>query len=180
MRRGNGGTTKEEFRQVSGAKLNLRHWSVSVGMPGLGHDSISNWQSMSLQNWISISIEVADIDEAIEVYTNRWKLFRLVNKNGVDPVESATLELVDPKTRFRLELYKHGIIDSSGRLIPSAKHAHVSLPKSDFWSWVDQVVRMSDRVESTPWSAYVVLSDLDGHMFVIYTTESADSTMAGP
>lgn len=150
-----------------------------MGMPGLGRGPGSNLQPMSAPNWISISIEVGNIDKAIDLYSNRWKLFRLVNKNGVDSVESATLELVNSENRFRLGLHKHGELDSIGRSIPSAKHARISLPKSDFWSWVDITMRMSDRVESTPWCSYVVLSDVDGHMFVIYTTESADSTMGG-
>ncbi len=135
---------------------------------------------MTNRNWISICIEVADIAAAIEVYSNRWHLFKLVNKGGEDADEFATLELIDPLTRFRLGLYKEGALDSSGRTIPSAKHARISLPKSGFWTWVDQAFGTRDCVESTPWSADLVLRDADGHMFVIYTTESPDSPASDP
>jgi len=117
---------------------------------------------------------VADIDAAIDVYSNRWQLFQLINKGGAGADEFAILELIDPLTRLRLGLYKEGALDSSGRSIPSAKHARISLPKSDFWTWIDQAFGMRDCVESTPWSADLVLRDIDGHMFVIYTTDFPD------
>jgi hypothetical protein len=125
---------------------------------------------MTNRNWISLCVEVEDIEAAIAVYSDRWKLFRIVNNGGAGDDAFATLELIDSETRFRLGLYKEGAMDSKGRRIPSAKHARISLPKSDFWSWVDLTFNSRARVESTPWSADVILQDSNGHMFVIYTT----------
>jgi hypothetical protein len=135
---------------------------------------------MTTRNWISICIEVADIAASIEVYSNRWQLFKLVNKGGAGADEFATLELIDPMPLFRLGLYKERALDSIGRPIPSAKHARISLPKSGFWTWVDQVFGNRDCVESTPWSADLILRDTDGHMFVVYTTEPPASPPSTP
>ncbi len=124
------------------------------------------------RNSISVCIEVSNINQAVDIYVNKWKLFELISKGGLGADEFANLQFIDSATRFRLGLYQAGQKDSHGRPLPSAKSARISIPKSDFWSWVDLVLGSREAVESTPWSADVILRDPFGHIFVIYTTEA--------
>jgi hypothetical protein len=128
--------------------------------------------AMERKNWITLCLEVPDIEAAIDLYVNTWMLFEDVNKIPEGRRASAILEFIDSSICFRLGLFPVGSADSEGQPIPSAKNARISLPKSDFWTWVDTIFSSRDVVESTPWSADVILRDPFGHMFVIYTTES--------
>lgn len=125
------------------------------------------------RNWVSISVAVTDVTAATNLYVNEWRLFSVVNAGGSGDDEFATLLFLDAATRFRLVVVKEGQRDAKGRAIPAARTARVSLPKVHFWEWVDAVFMNRQRVESSPWSADVILTDPFGHMFVIYTTEPA-------
>ena len=117
-------------------------------------------------------MEVPDIEVAVDLYVNTWMLFKEVNEIAGGKRASADLEFINSSIFFRLGLDLEGSTDWQGRPLPSAKNARISLPKPDFWTWVDTVFGSRDGVESVPWRAYVVLRDPFGHMFVIYTTES--------
>jgi len=123
--------------------------------------------------WISASILVKDVEQSIELYVNKWKLFSVVNFGGSGESASAILKYRDPITKFRLYLTQDpDQRDTNGRQIPSGRFSRLSLPKTDFWEWVDDVFKDPSIVESTPWNANVILPDPSGHMFVVYTIES--------
>lgn len=123
-------------------------------------------------NWIEASLLVGDVDQAVELYVNKWKLFEIENSGGASLSRIAMLRYTDKCTPFRLVVVQSDKrMDSKGRIIPAASHAKLSLPKSNFRRWVTDVFGKDDLVEYTPWSESVVLVDPWGHMFTIDTFE---------
>lgn len=121
--------------------------------------------------WIETAILVDDVDKAVDLYVNKWSLFRVENSGGDGPSRMAMLRYVDEQTPFRLVLVQAEQRDAQGRLIPAATHSKLSLPKINFWLWVKGAFGSDASVEYTPWSADVVLVDPWGHMLTIYTFE---------
>jgi|GEM_PF-6622850 len=118
--------------------------------------------------WITAGIEVSDIDAAIKIYVEKWRLFRVEYRHN----DSAALRLIDTPTPFLLTINLAGRTDTQGWIIPSAKTGYLVLPINNFWQWVDTIFGSRDIIEQTPWSCYVVLTDPFGHMFVFETNES--------
>lgn len=132
---------------------------------------------MNNQNlFISVSLHVSDIDQALATYVEKWKLFSIVNRNDSPNDSFVMLAFVDAEAKFQLILCQNPerkTID--GNIVPVSKTCHITLPKTGFWQWVNDVLKGDDMVEETPWCAYVCLRDPFGHMLTIQTQESPDS-----
>jgi hypothetical protein len=138
----------------------------------LGQSRVFNGIAMTTP-WIEASLLVGNVDQAVNLYVKKWKLFRLVNTGGVGSSRMAILRYVDEQTPFRLHFVQAEQCDVDGHLIPAATHSRLGLPKVNFSLWVKDALDGDPPVTYTPWSEAVVLIDPWGHMLTIDSFEES-------
>lgn len=119
------------------------------------------------REWFWLKMTVPNISQAVDVYVNRWKLFKVINWFHHPRDETAILEAIAPATNpffFRLQFLLEGSRDAKGNLITGGKNVSFSFPKSDLWEWANEVFGNEEMIKETPWAASVTLNDPFGNV----------------